>query len=27
MDSKGQSVKSVNKVTIPTGWYALPDAK
>jgi hypothetical protein len=27
IDSKGNSVKSQNRVTIPAGWYALPDAK
>lgn len=27
LDSKGDSVKSQNRVTIPAGWYALPDPK
>jgi len=27
IDSKGDSVKSQNRVTIPAGWYALPDPK
>jgi len=27
VDQKGQSVKSLNRVAIPTGWYALPDPK
>lgn len=24
LDSKGQSVKSSNRIVVPEGWYALP---
>lgn len=27
LDSKGEVVKSQNRITIPAGWYALPDPK